>query len=139
MRIDANRLRQMREERLWSQEQVAEIAGLSTRTVQRAESGGAASAETAMSLAAAFDVRPAALRCEKGEIDGAEHAEKAAQLRLSFHIHLATFIFVAGLLIAIDLTGTPDRIWTPWPLIGWGIGVAAHGLASFIATRTAEV
>lgn len=54
MRIDADRLRQLREQRAWSQEQLAEIAGLSTRTVQRVERGERASHETRMALAAAL-------------------------------------------------------------------------------------
>ena len=54
MRIDADRLRQLREQRAWSQEQLAEIAGLSTRTVQRVERGERALHETRMALAAAL-------------------------------------------------------------------------------------
>ncbi|ELE5519572.1 helix-turn-helix transcriptional regulator, partial [Salmonella enterica] len=34
-----NKFRQMRLARAWSQEQLAEMAGLSTRTVQRIENG----------------------------------------------------------------------------------------------------
>ena len=58
MRIDPGRLRRLREQRAWSQEQLAEVAGLSVRTVQRVESGGAASPDTRMALAAALDVEP---------------------------------------------------------------------------------
>lgn len=61
MKIDPGRLRQLRETRAWSQEQLAEVAGLSVRTVQRAESGGAASPETRMALAAALGMEPADL------------------------------------------------------------------------------
>lgn len=61
MRIDPGRLRQLREQRAWSQEQLADVAGLSVRTVQRIESGSAASPETRMALAAALEVAPAGL------------------------------------------------------------------------------
>lgn len=59
--IDPARLRALREARAWSQEQLADIAGLNVRTVQRAESGHPASPETRMALASAFGVEPAGL------------------------------------------------------------------------------
>ncbi len=64
MRIDTIRLRQMREQRAWSQEQLAEIAGISVRTLQRVESSGVASPETRMALASALGVAPAQLHVD---------------------------------------------------------------------------
>src|SRR5690606_5676247 len=43
-----------RETRTWSQEQLAEVSGLSARTVQRVEEGVASSLDTRRALAAAF-------------------------------------------------------------------------------------
>jgi len=62
MQIDANRIRTERERRAWSQEHLAEVAGLSLRTVQRIESSGAASFETTRALAAVFEIDVATLR-----------------------------------------------------------------------------
>ncbi|WP_226462304.1 helix-turn-helix domain-containing protein [Hydrogenophaga taeniospiralis] len=45
-----------RDYRQWSQEQLAEISGLSARTVQRVEEGLASSTDTRRALARAFDV-----------------------------------------------------------------------------------
>jgi transcriptional regulator with XRE-family HTH domain len=56
MRIDSTRVRKIRRERAWSQEQLASVAGLSLRTVQRVEADGCASLETNMALASAFGV-----------------------------------------------------------------------------------
>jgi len=56
MQIDSNRIRTEREKRAWSQEHLAEVSGVSLRTVQRIESSGAASFETAKALAAVFEV-----------------------------------------------------------------------------------
>jgi transcriptional regulator with XRE-family HTH domain len=61
MQIDARRIRSERERRAWSQEHLAEVAGLSLRTVQRIESSGVASFETAKALAAVFELDVAAL------------------------------------------------------------------------------
>ena len=55
MKLDPARLKQLRDSRGWTQEQLAEIAGLNARTVQRIEAGGNASAETGMALASALD------------------------------------------------------------------------------------
>lgn len=49
-------IRKLRIQRAWSQEQLAEFAGLSIRTVQRMEQGQGASLETLKSLAAVFEV-----------------------------------------------------------------------------------
>jgi transcriptional regulator with XRE-family HTH domain len=49
-------LKKLRVEKNWSQEQVATFSGLSTRTIQRVESGQSASVETLKSLASVFEV-----------------------------------------------------------------------------------
>ncbi len=47
-----------------------------------------------------------------------------------FYIHLTTYIGVMGLLLLIDfLTG--GGWWFYWPLLGWGIGIVAHGVTVF--------
>lgn len=56
MPLDADKLRKLRESRGWSQEQMAAAAGISVRTVQRAEKNGAASRETKVCLAAALEI-----------------------------------------------------------------------------------
>jgi transcriptional regulator with XRE-family HTH domain len=62
MQIDSSRIRTERERRAWSQEHLAEAAALSLRTVQRVETSGAASYETARAIAAVFELEVAALR-----------------------------------------------------------------------------
>ncbi|MEL7468193.1 MAG: helix-turn-helix domain-containing protein [Pseudomonadota bacterium] len=49
-------VRKLRLDRAWSQETLAEISGLSVRTIQRAERGERASLETRNALAAALEV-----------------------------------------------------------------------------------
>jgi hypothetical protein len=56
-----------------------------------------------------------------------------------FLIHLATFI--AGTLIcaAVNLWLTPDTLWFPWVLIGWGAALATHAFALLLRkTRRRE-
>jgi transcriptional regulator with XRE-family HTH domain len=56
MKINGTKVRELRETRAWSQEQLASAAGLSVRTVQRAESESTASRETRVCLAAALGI-----------------------------------------------------------------------------------
>ena len=62
MQIDSKRIRAEREKRAWSQEHLAEVAGLALRTVQRVETTGTGSYETVKSLAAVFELDVAGLR-----------------------------------------------------------------------------
>jgi transcriptional regulator with XRE-family HTH domain len=56
------KIQQLREERAWTQEQLATIAGVETRTIQRVEKGQTKSSETLKAIAAAFDLNVDALR-----------------------------------------------------------------------------
>lgn len=61
MRIDTNKLTRLRGQRAWSQQYLADVAGVSLRTVQRIEKTGVASGESVRALASAFDVKAAEL------------------------------------------------------------------------------
>lgn len=56
MKINGDRVRELREAKSWSQEHLADAAGLSVRTIQRVESEGLGSAETRLALASALGV-----------------------------------------------------------------------------------
>jgi hypothetical protein len=47
-----------------------------------------------------------------------------------FFIHLAVFALVIALLTGVNVY-TGDQWWVQWVVLGWGIGVAAHGIALF--------
>lgn len=51
-----NKIKELREERSWSQAQLSEVAGISLRTVQRIENTGTCSKETLLAIASAFDI-----------------------------------------------------------------------------------
>jgi len=67
--------------------------------------------------------------------DGRFGAKKRAGVWLGFYIHLAAYIAVNALLVAINLVRSPDRLWFGWPLFGWGIGVVAHAIVTIAVTR----
>jgi len=54
-------------------------------------------------------------------------------------IHLAAYAVVVAICAGVNLWLTPDKLWFIWVLFGWGIGVAAHGLALLLRkTRRRE-
>jgi transcriptional regulator with XRE-family HTH domain len=70
MRVDSSFIKAQREQRAWSQEHLAEVTGLGLRTIQRIEKTGSASYESALSLAAVFEVDVATLRDDRVRADG---------------------------------------------------------------------
>ena len=56
MRLKDNVIAQARTRQGWTQEHLASVAGVSTRTIQRAEANGIASADTAQALCAVLDL-----------------------------------------------------------------------------------
>lgn len=54
----------LRQERSWSQDQLAELSGLSLRTIQRIESSSKAGCESIRALALAFEIDDSALELE---------------------------------------------------------------------------
>ncbi|MEM8981433.1 MAG: helix-turn-helix transcriptional regulator [Pseudomonadota bacterium] len=54
--IDATLIKKLRQQRTWSQDELAIAAGLSTRTVQRIEADGAGATSSIKALAAALEI-----------------------------------------------------------------------------------
>ncbi len=139
---DSVKIRRWREERCWSQEHLADAAGIGLRTVQRIENGGQASRESVMALAAAFGVDVIALtvdaRSEAARLVREEQAKGAAALRLSFYIHLASYIFGVIVFTGISLGIADGGFVMQWPLIWWTIAVAGHGLTVVIVELVAR-
>lgn len=46
-------------------------------------------------------------------------------------VHLFVYLAVNAFLIFINLKKSPDAIWAIWPILGWGIGLAAHAWLAY--------
>jgi transcriptional regulator with XRE-family HTH domain len=57
MYINSQTIKALRKDRAWTQQQLADICGLSMRTIQRVERQSIGSLETSKALAGAFDVK----------------------------------------------------------------------------------
>jgi transcriptional regulator with XRE-family HTH domain len=135
-------IQKLRLQRGWSQQQLADLSGLSVRTVQRIEQGQVASTESLKSLAAVFGIDFSTLQepgmntttapASPAAFD-ADEALAFAQVRKlkGFYLHLAQYVVVVTLLLGINLWTRPQYLWVGWVAMGWGIGVLFHGLRVF--------
>ncbi len=56
-----------------------------------------------------------------------------------FLFHLVAYVAVTALSAAVNLGLTPQHLWWPWVLIGWGVAVATHAFALLLRkTRRRE-
>ena len=131
-------IQKLRLQRGWSQEQLAELSGLSVRTIQRIERGQPASIESLKSLGAAFqidfsDLKEPEMNPTVGQNISADEALALAHVRKikGFYIHLAQYVIIVGFLTAVNLYTTPQVYWVVWVWLGWGIGLLLHGLRAF--------
>ena len=49
----------------------------------------------------------------------------------AFYWHLLSYCLVIPFLIFINLMTSPVYQWFLWPMLGWGIGLLAHGFGVF--------
>ncbi|MEC8638804.1 MAG: helix-turn-helix transcriptional regulator, partial [Pseudomonadota bacterium] len=61
MKVDSQKLIQLRNARAWSQQHLADVSGLSLRTIQRIEKTQSASHDSIGALASVFETTPDAL------------------------------------------------------------------------------
>ena len=60
-----------------------------------------------------------------------KEARKRVRALRDFYMHLATFVVINAFLIVLNLMTSPGDFWAIWPLLGWGVGLASHGLSVF--------
>jgi two-component system, LytTR family, sensor kinase len=67
-----------------------------------------------------------------------ERAQKRVKEIKSFYSNLISYCIIIPFLIIINLMTSPDNIWFYFPMLGWGIGVAAHGMSVFAIGKSWE-
>ena len=63
--------------------------------------------------------------------DRYERARRRVREIRAFYLHSAVFVSVIVLLHVINFVASPKVYWAFWPLLGWGIVLLAHGLATY--------
>jgi len=61
-----------------------------------------------------------------------QRARKRVAAKIGFYIHLTVYVGVNVLLVIVNLLTSPFYRWFIWPVMGWGIGIFFHGMATFI-------
>ena len=64
-------------------------------------------------------------------------ARRRAGAKMGWYIHATVYVAV-NLMLAV-LSAMSDRYWAVFPALGWGIGLAVHGMVVFLATGGAGV
>ena len=58
-------------------------------------------------------------------------ARRRVGMKLGFYTHSLVYVLVnVGLFAISSVSGRGN--WHVWPLLGWGLGLAIHGLVTFI-------
>ncbi len=132
-------LRKLRLQRGWSQEQLAEMTGVTVRTIQRLERGHQPGLETAKSLAAVFEVEHSIFQdgaptmttdtnVTQQENDAVEYIKGVKEF--FSHAFMYVIFCVAFLVVGKELSSLMI-----WGFAGWGVGVLVHGLSAFEVIR----
>lgn len=105
----------------WSQEQLAELSGLSTRTIQRIEGGQTPSPETMKALGAVFGINfldqpvQTATETTMTALEFQNNDEFIAFIHVrkfrGFYINLSIYLAVMTVIIAVNLISTPIFLW----------------------------
>lgn len=113
-------VKRLREKRNWSQEQLAQMAGVSLRTIQRVEAGNRASLETLKSLASVFDVEISTLTEEIIVIDKDSQSWKSEPILIRFFLmgikkrsHYIAFEYLMLVAAVLSWILQPEAIITP--------------------------
>lgn len=121
-------IKELRLEKGWSQEHLAELTNLSSRTIQRIEKDNKASLESLKALALAFEVEVSQLQdIMEDNIENEDTTNNLNKEYNSFIEYLKEdkrtieFLVVNMLLIVINLVTTTEYFWFIYPLLGWGI------------------
>lgn len=54
--------------------------------------------------------------------------------KIGFGYNLTAYLAVSTVLLWINFDTSPQYLWAKWPIIGWGIGVAFHGLSVLLSS-----
>ncbi len=132
----------------WTQEQLAEHAGLSVRTIQRVEKGEAATLETLKCLAAVFETTVSTLVEEQNMTTAAatpsvtptapepnareKEAIEYVQMLKGLITHVVIFAVIMPCLIGLNFVISPDDWWFIYVLVSWMGGLGLHAIIMFV-------
>ena len=132
-------IRELRKQKYWSQDQLAQMSGLSIRTIQRIERDQKAGLESLKALSAVFDIEISELQREAVDAAGIITAEQNDQVRKEAYAEgvkgvyklagLAIFSLISTFIFVVDET-------TEWGFIGlmavsWAVIIGVYAINTF--------
>jgi len=128
--ISLRDLKKMRLERHWSQDQLAEMSGVSIRTIQRIENGENAGFESLKSLAAVFDINIADSK-KKEEMEAIRKEEEYVQNVKGFYKLFAIAVLSLAVPFIIAINDSSNWIVFLWILLSWAVLLGVYSLNVF--------
>lgn len=101
----------------WSQEKLANLTNLSTRTIQRIEKNDNVSLESLNLLAATFQLDIKELEQKLKDKDNKSKNKNETKRDKEMEV----FILVNLMLFTINMITSMEHLWFIYPLLGWGI------------------
>ncbi|MEL7001231.1 MAG: helix-turn-helix domain-containing protein [Bacteroidota bacterium] len=125
-------IKKMRLERHWSQEQLAEMSGLSIRTIQRIENGENAGLESLKSLASVFETNIKDSD-KKEELEQIRKEEQYVQNVKGFYKLLGLAVVNLALFLFIAISDSDSESWGLffYMLIAWIVFLGLYSFNSF--------
>ncbi len=132
-------IRELRKQKYWSQDQLAQMSGLSLRTIQRIERDQKAGLESLKALAAVFEIEISELEREAADAVGIATADQDEQVRKEAYVEgvkglykfigLAIFSLISFSVFIVDET-------TGWGFVGlmavsWAVIIGVYALNTF--------
>jgi hypothetical protein len=65
----------------------------------------------------------------------AQQARRRVGIKAAFAVHAFVYVVVNLGIVLVDEISGGSR-WSTYPLLGWGLGLAIHGLVSLVQLRT---
>ncbi|MFT3907416.1 MAG: 2TM domain-containing protein [Steroidobacteraceae bacterium] len=128
-------IRKLRLQHGWTQEHLAQLTGLSVRSIQRLERGHPCSIDTQNSLAAVFEVDRSLFQPGEHSMNNAaevkEDERKAIEHVRGIKEFYGHVIMYAFFLLAFGFAFGFRHPLILWGSIGWGLGIVVHWLTAF--------
>jgi hypothetical protein len=79
------------------------------------------------------DLNPCAHATDRAQLNLLERtARRRAAAKLGWYTHATVFVAINLLLVA--LSAASGKAWAVFPALGWGLGLAIHGVVVFLRT-----
>ena len=124
-------IKKLRLERGWSQQQLADISGVSGRTIQRIENGANAGLDSQNALAAAFELSLSDLQLKLSAYETRDTVEKMEEQVNNLHwkgffIHLAVYMVVISWIAVLTYMMDWSKDGVLWVALVWANMLFLH-------------